>query len=34
MRVNREDQETGKFWQGRYRAVRLMDEESLLVCAA
>jgi REP element-mobilizing transposase RayT len=34
MRANREDEETGKFWQSRYRAVRLMDEESLLACAA
>jgi len=34
MRANREDGETGKFWQSRYRAVRLMDEESLLACAA
>ncbi len=24
MRANGEDQETGKFWQSRYRAVRLM----------
>jgi len=34
MRANREDGETEKFWQSRYRAVRLMDEESLLACAA
>jgi hypothetical protein len=34
MRANREDGEIGKFWQNRYRAVRLMDEESLLACAA
>ena len=34
MRANREDQEVGKFWQARYRAVRLLDEESLLACAA
>jgi hypothetical protein len=34
MRANREDGETGKFWQSRYRAVRLLDEESLLACAA
>ena len=34
IRANREDQESGKFWQSRYRAVRLMDEESLLACAA
>ena len=24
----------GKFWQSRFRAVRLLDEESLLACAA
>jgi REP element-mobilizing transposase RayT len=34
IRANREDEETGKFWQSRFRAVRLMDEESLLACAA
>jgi hypothetical protein len=34
IRANREDGEIGKFWQSRYRAVRLMDEESLLACAA
>jgi len=34
MRAHREDGETGKFWQSRCRAVRLMDEESLLGCAA
>lgn len=33
-RANREDGELGKFWQSRYRAVRLLDEESLLACAA
>jgi REP element-mobilizing transposase RayT len=34
-RANREEQETpGKFWQNRFRAVRLLDEESLLACAA
>ena len=33
-RANREDQEVGKFWQSRFRAVRLLDEESLLACAA
>jgi REP element-mobilizing transposase RayT len=33
-RANREDQEVGKFWQARYRAVRLLDETSLLACAA
>ncbi len=34
IRANREDGEVGKFWQSRYHAVRLMDEESLLACAA
>ena len=34
IRANREDGETGKFWQSRFRAVRLMDEESLVACAA
>jgi len=33
-RANREDQEIGKFWQARYRAVRLLDETALLACAA
>lgn len=33
-RANREDQEVGKFWQARYRAVRLLDETSLVACAA
>jgi hypothetical protein len=34
IRANREDGENGKFWQSRFRAVRLMDEDSLLACAA
>jgi hypothetical protein len=33
-RANRDDQEVGKFWQARYRATRLLDETSLLACAA
>ncbi len=33
-RANLEDKQTGKFFQGRYRAVRIVDEESLLACAA
>ena len=32
-RANRDDRETGKFWQARYRAVRLLDETSLLACS-
>ena len=34
IRANREDGESGRFWQSRFRAVRLLDEESLLACAA
>lgn len=33
-RANHEDQEIGKFWQARYRAVRLLDETAILACAA
>jgi len=32
-RANREDNEVGKFWQARYRAVRLLDEISIVSCA-
>jgi hypothetical protein len=34
VRANREDHELGKFWQSRFRAVRLLDEAALLACAA
>lgn len=39
MRANKEEGTKvsgglGHFWQGRYKAVRLLDEESLLACAA
>lgn len=34
MRANREEEETGRFWQDRYRATVLADEASLLACAA
>jgi hypothetical protein len=34
MRANHEDQEIGRFFQSRYRAVRLLDEEAILACAA
>jgi hypothetical protein len=34
MRANFEDQELGKFWQSRFRAVRILDESALLACAA
>ena len=33
-RANREDEELGKFWQARYRAVRLPDKTAILACAA
>jgi hypothetical protein len=29
-----EQQQLGKFWQSRYRAVRLLDEAAILACAA
>jgi len=34
VRANREDGEVGKFWQSRFRAVRLLDEAAILACAA
>jgi hypothetical protein len=34
IRANHDDREVGKFWQSRYRAVRLLDESALLACAA
>lgn len=33
-RANLEDRETGRFWAGRFRAIRLEDESALLACAA
>ena len=33
-RANRETNETGKFWESRFRAVRLLDESAILSCAA
>jgi hypothetical protein len=33
-RANHEDQEIGRFFQTRYKAVRLLDETALLACAA
>jgi len=34
MRANKEDGEIGRFFQSRYRAVRLLDESAILACAA
>jgi hypothetical protein len=34
MRANQDDGETGRFFQDRYKAVKLVDEASLLACAA
>jgi hypothetical protein len=33
-RANREEEESGRFWQDRYRAIRLLDEEALISCMA
>jgi hypothetical protein len=33
-RANKEDSELGRFWQARFRAVRLLDETAILACAA
>ncbi len=33
-RSNAEDEVTGHFWEGRYKAVVLLDEASLLACSA
>ena len=33
-KANVEDQIAGKFWQSRYRAVRLIDDAAILACAA
>jgi hypothetical protein len=33
-RANRETKETGKFWESRFKAVRLLDETALLACVS
>lgn len=33
-RANREEEESGRFWRDRFRVIRLIDEESMLACAA
>ena len=33
-RANRETKETGRFWESRFKAVRLLDESALLACVA
>jgi hypothetical protein len=32
-RANREDQVIGRFWQGRFKAVKLCDEAAILACS-
>jgi hypothetical protein len=34
MRANQDDGETGRFFQDRFKAVKLVDGVSLLACAA
>ena len=33
IRANAEDKKTGRFWEGRFKSVRLLDEEAILACA-
>ncbi|MFN7890650.1 MAG: hypothetical protein ACK5OC_10210, partial [Pirellula sp.] len=32
-RANQDDQENGRFFQGRFKAVRLLDDEAVLACS-
>ena len=32
-RANRDEGRTGRFWEGRFKSIRLLDEEALLQCA-
>lgn len=32
-RANLEEEKTGRFWEGRFKAVRLLDEAAVLACA-
>lgn len=34
MRANKDDKEVGKFFQSRFKAVKLLDEEAILACSA
>lgn len=34
IRANAEEQKEGRFWEGRFKSVRLLDEEAILACAA
>ncbi|MCA9180020.1 MAG: hypothetical protein KDA51_01170 [Planctomycetales bacterium] len=34
VRANKEDEATGKFFEGRFRSIRILDESGLLACAA